>query len=490
MKHKKNKSNNYVKPIYRLVLFIALIFFHFKLDSIYYCPETEISNQIAENNSPKPATLQIYHQNTTGFANDVYIDGNYAYIADGTSGLAIIDISDPTNPGSPIYQDTDGFSMGVAVQDGFAFVADQTNGLAIINVTDPTDPNAPNNVATTSSSNEIAINGQYAYIAHASGFDVIDISEPTNPGSPLLRSTSSAIKNLCINNSLIYIATAANGLAVFNATNAATPSFLAYESMTGMAMNVAVKGHYAFLAEYETGLAIINTLDPSDPQPPSYLSTEIHPFSIVIVEDFAFLPIDNGKLAIINISNPLAPGDPQYLQVGSYANDIWIQGDFAYLACGEDGLAVLNISSYLNPVNDIPNVDNPTENEKTQNPNPETTPFNYQIFLAVIFILLGIMTFFLLSKYLKKTTKYQNKSQYESGLLKKFESIMLITNRVKKEEVAKSLGLSLKQFFEYLVKWSEKISFKIEGDEIVVNNTADFVNQLDYQFRMWENNEK
>ncbi|MBC7115944.1 MAG: hypothetical protein H5T93_02760 [Pseudothermotoga sp.] len=35
---------------------------------------------------------------TDGYAWDVQVSGNYAYIADGGNGLVIVDITDPTNP--------------------------------------------------------------------------------------------------------------------------------------------------------------------------------------------------------------------------------------------------------------------------------------------------------------------------------------------------------------------------------------------------------
>ena len=50
--------------------------------------------------------------------------GNYAYIADAGSGLAIIDITDPTNPGTPVYKDTGGLAYGVTVVGNYAYVAD------------------------------------------------------------------------------------------------------------------------------------------------------------------------------------------------------------------------------------------------------------------------------------------------------------------------------------------------------------------------------
>ncbi|MHA2066546.1 MAG: hypothetical protein ACXABY_19415, partial [Candidatus Thorarchaeota archaeon] len=69
---------------------------------------------------------QVYHEDTTGNAFDVYVSGDYAYVADSASGLAVIDISDPTNPGTPVYEDTSGTASGVFVSGDYAYVATGT----------------------------------------------------------------------------------------------------------------------------------------------------------------------------------------------------------------------------------------------------------------------------------------------------------------------------------------------------------------------------
>ena len=63
-------------------------------------------------NTRPPQASPIYYENTTGIALDVYVSGDYAYVADGDSGLAVIDISDPTNPGTPVYGNTTGSANG------------------------------------------------------------------------------------------------------------------------------------------------------------------------------------------------------------------------------------------------------------------------------------------------------------------------------------------------------------------------------------------
>ena len=54
----------------------------------------------------------------------VTVVGNYAYIADKDSGLAIIDISDPTSPGTPIIQIQVDLHIDVTVVGNYAYIAD------------------------------------------------------------------------------------------------------------------------------------------------------------------------------------------------------------------------------------------------------------------------------------------------------------------------------------------------------------------------------
>jgi len=154
------------------------------------------------------------------------VSGDYAYVAD-IFELAVIDISDPTNPGTPVYEATTGEAWGVYVSGDYAYVADGNSGLAVIDIYDPTNPGTPVYEDTTGSARGIYVSGDYAYIAdHSSGLAVIDISDPTNPGTPV------------------------------------------YEDTTGYAWSVYVSGDYAYVADYDSGLAVIQIrkrIDMDDP---------------------------------------------------------------------------------------------------------------------------------------------------------------------------------------------------------------------------------
>jgi hypothetical protein len=74
--------------------------------------------------------------NTPSFAHKIALSGNYAYVTC-KSSLQIIDISDPSNPTFIGLYNMPDESHGVAAFGNYAYVAVYTSGLQIIDITDP-----------------------------------------------------------------------------------------------------------------------------------------------------------------------------------------------------------------------------------------------------------------------------------------------------------------------------------------------------------------
>jgi hypothetical protein len=72
----------------------------------------------------------ISNINTSGRTKDTYVFGNYCYIADGSGGLKIIDV---TNPASPAFVAayTTPYAYGVWVGEDYVYLCDRDNGLMI-----------------------------------------------------------------------------------------------------------------------------------------------------------------------------------------------------------------------------------------------------------------------------------------------------------------------------------------------------------------------
>jgi hypothetical protein len=119
---------------------------------------------------------------TPGDAYDVAVSGSYAYIADNSSGLRIVDISNPANPQIVGFVITPGDAWGVAVSGIYAYVADEYAGLQVVDISNPASPQIVGSVNTPGDAYSVAVSGSCAYIADRFGLQVVDISNLNRTG--------------------------------------------------------------------------------------------------------------------------------------------------------------------------------------------------------------------------------------------------------------------------------------------------------------------
>jgi len=134
-------------------------------------------------NISNPQSLDVVTIYDNPHASGVFVLGNYAYVANGPSGLLIFDVSNP-NPSAPIGSyATNGYSFGLYVKavgsDTYAYVADK-NGLYVIDVTDPEDPVLAGHSSTAGAAWKVIVNGNYAYVGDGYGVKVFDVTNPAN----------------------------------------------------------------------------------------------------------------------------------------------------------------------------------------------------------------------------------------------------------------------------------------------------------------------
>ena len=209
--------------------------------------------------APNPSIPSYVELN--GSATGIAINGNYAYVSGGGGDLAVIDISDPTNPGIPAYTENSGGNIqGLTISGDYAYLAANNTGLVIIDISDPENPGTPISSNTFPFATEVAVSGDYTYLVDdgmgdLSRLGIIDISDPINPGSP-----------------------------VFVQTN--------FQGSYG----IAISGNYAYMTGPNNGLAIIDISDPTNPGAPVYIEIPgSNPQGLTISGDYAYwLPEEVG----------------------------------------------------------------------------------------------------------------------------------------------------------------------------------------------------
>ncbi len=81
--------------------------------------------------------ISVGQLDTPGTATKLALNGDYLYVADGEAGLRMIDISQPNTPVEVASFDTPGNARGVAVDDEYVYIADETGGLFILTLAEP-----------------------------------------------------------------------------------------------------------------------------------------------------------------------------------------------------------------------------------------------------------------------------------------------------------------------------------------------------------------
>ena len=253
---------------------------------------------------------------TSGSATKVTVIGNYAYVADYGSGLAIIDVSDPASPGTPVYINTTGDASGIAVRGNYAYVADGSSGLHIIDVSDPSSPSLLGTFDTDGYASDVTLSadGTKAYVADGlSGLHIINVSDSANPSSWGLFDTGGEALGVTLSSdsSKAYIANGVSGILIVDVRDASNLYSFGSLATLGNASGITLSanGGVAYIANGSAGLQVVDV-------------------------SYAFEPVLLGQLDTSGIAVDI---------------ELSTDGDIAYIAADMSGIQIINIEIASNP---------------------------------------------------------------------------------------------------------------------------------------------
>lgn len=153
---------------------------------------------------------------TRGCACDVHVVDTLAYVADGDSGMCIINISSPTDPSVIGWLEMPGTANSICIADSCAYIAGLDQGLRIINVSSPVNPQEIGYYDTPGQAYDVSVSYPYAYIADGdAGLCLVDIAEPGAPTLVGYYTTPDDALGICAQDSLIYVADRLCGMQVY-----------------------------------------------------------------------------------------------------------------------------------------------------------------------------------------------------------------------------------------------------------------------------------
>jgi hypothetical protein len=301
--------------------------------------------QILDISNPENLQLIGHYDDNPSQTHSVDIQEDYAYLADYSGGLRIVDISDPENPFETGFLVSRGLAEDVFVSGNYAYLVEACTpegggGLRIIDVSNPESPEQIGYLPTYFDCNRIEVKDNYAYIArhsHDVGLLIADISDPENPDS-VTSYLEIEVENVFLSDNIAYVAATNTDenqsfLIILDISIPNSISELARCPIESFSWDIMVSGEYAYMACSGPEMMIYNISDPDSIYVvSSYSSREGCGRRILITENHAILALDRGGFAIIDVSDPY-----NLVEVANYNHyskivDVDVTGTYAFLA--------------------------------------------------------------------------------------------------------------------------------------------------------------
>jgi hypothetical protein len=291
------------------------------------------------------------------------VGGDYAYLAEWSAGLAILDVRDPVRMKEVARVPAkDTVDRVVVYQDRLYF----TDGklVRMLNVSDPANPRALGEFApfgTTGYVSGLSIAGPRLCV-WGSEVAVYDLTRP------FLSSLWARVSNVSVgaatcSGAYLYVG-GSKTLAIFDITKQNQPvlrsSKEVFYGLSAGTRGIAVQGDYAYLATEERALWVVDASDPSRPVARWSYALPGVAFDVSIVDQRAFVAIGDlnwvGRsrgVAVFDISTPAAfPRliGGHFLPIdGAGARQVVAIGDRAFVADDGLGLLAIDLSALAEP---------------------------------------------------------------------------------------------------------------------------------------------
>lgn len=240
-------------------------------------------------------------------ARGLAVAGEYAYVAYNTSwtacGVKVIRIREPERPqvvaDLPMAGDAGnpgpGGGWAITTRGAYAFVADGSAGLVVLDISSPAAPTRVTGCQWPGGGTTLALAGDFAYVGDGGGrIQAIDVSDPAQP--LLLVNTDPnngtglpySVADLTTSDGHLYAALRRRGLGVWSLKDPGKPQFVGAVETHGFPHAIAMVGQHLVLAEGWSGLQIMDVSDPKGARRVAGHATEGEVLDLVVQGSLAY----------------------------------------------------------------------------------------------------------------------------------------------------------------------------------------------------------
>ena len=318
--------------------------------------------------SPFPGTIDrlVQSVDTDGWSYSVWVsetvDGTYAYLADATAGLVVVDVSTPGSAFVAATYPTPDSAYDVVVAGDYAYVM-HNGGLIILDVSVPESPQLEGQLDTILYGDDVEIIGGYAVVLghyeDADGIHIVDIDPPSSPH--VVDTYYGDYEGIAVSTDGQYVyavdPSSPQTLDVIsiadplNLPSTPTGSYVLPEITTYFDLDVTVSGNYALVGLNDAGLVMLDISELSYASVAGGFSTPGYARDVFILGDYAYVAGSDPGPVILDISPPANPAHLATVDLPGDVSHLAIQGDRAFVADGSSRLQLIDISTPSSPQN-------------------------------------------------------------------------------------------------------------------------------------------
>ncbi len=300
--------------------------------------------------APKNAGIE---KDTPGEANDLMIKDEFVYIADGSMGLQIIDLTEYAYP--EIYsEDTPGNALGVFILEEYAYIADGGQGLQIILVSDPEKPTLIQSVDTPGEASAVFVSKMknssgeeriYALVADGGGgLYIVDVTDPKKPVAVTTYDVKSYVSDVIVREKTAYLAEREDGLILLDVSEIAKPALIGNQSTPGDALRIFLHGDLGYVADGDRGLRVVDFEDKDDLKEIGFFDVPKKVTVIVAQDPNGYMVDGEDGMWVMDLSTPKNPYPAAFYSTPGKAKSITVDGENVYITDGPSGLQVVDVS--------------------------------------------------------------------------------------------------------------------------------------------------
>ena len=311
-------------------------------------------------NTSEPANSQLLSRYRVGdIILDIELAGTTVFIGTWSSGIIMLDVSDPGNPGQIAQLTVIDRVYSLQIADNFIYATGQW-GLNIIDIQNMDTPALVSVINETSLIRDFKVTGSTLYLSDAErGFIIFDISNPADPIEiGAFPKDENYFSKVWISDHYAYLTGKSPSSVSFRILDVNDPgnitesgSALLISSSTTSIRGIHVAGEYAYILDHYSGLIVVDISDPAHPEIETRFYIENMPGGFDINGHQAYIATYYSNLQVLDINNPLHPeklGDWKGPVPGARAVDV---GNLAaYVATYMDGIRIFDVTDPGNPI--------------------------------------------------------------------------------------------------------------------------------------------